>query len=207
MSLEIWLTFVMTSSIILVIPGPTIIYVVGQSLAHGRRASLPLSIGVILGDAVCIMFSLLGLSALLSIFSSTFIVVKYVGAVYLAYLGIKMIISNATIGDCKIQTKEFNSKILFRDVMFVNAFNPKGIIFFSAFMPQFVSGQDSVLLQLFMLSLTFLILALINVVFYSLLASRASELFASVKFTKMFNLTGGLSLLFAGICSATIERD
>ena len=83
MTLEVWLTFVFTATLILVIPGPTIIYVVGQSLTHGRKASMPLSLGVVLGDALCITLSLLGLSALLSMFSTAFIVVKYLGAAYL----------------------------------------------------------------------------------------------------------------------------
>ncbi|WP_022668078.1 LysE family translocator [Desulfospira joergensenii] len=206
MSFEVWLTFVVTALVILVVPGPTNIYVVGQSLAYGRKASVPLSIGVIVGDAMCITISLLGLSALLSVFSAIFMFIKYLGAIYLIYLGFKMVLLNTKLGPLKDQAKTYNSKVLFRDIFWVNALNPKGIIFYSAFMPQFVSTQSNIWVQFIVLALTFLGLALINVVFYSLVASKASELFQSRKLSKVFNLTGGLSLICAGVYSATIER-
>jgi homoserine/homoserine lactone efflux protein len=206
MSLDVWITFVFTATLILVIPGPTIIYVVGQSLTHGRKASVPLSIGVILGDAICISLSLLGLSAFLSIFSTAFIVVKYLGAAYLVYLGAKMLKSNSHLKIHQVESSNYNSKVLFRDVFWVTALNPKGIIFYSAFMPQFITTQNSAVFQFILLAMTFLCLALINVTSYSLLASKASDLFRSINFTKAFNLTGGLSLICAGIYSVTIER-
>lgn len=206
MSLEVWVTFVFTATLILVIPGPTIVYVVGQSLTHGRKASVPLSVGVILGDAICITLSLLGLSVFLSIFSTAFIIVKYLGAAYLIYLGVKMLKSNSHLNNNQIESSKYNSKALLRDIFWVNALNPKGIIFYSAFMPQFVVTQHGIIFQFILLAITFLCLALINVTLYSLLASRASELFRSIKFTKAFNVTGGLSLICAGIYSATIER-
>lgn len=206
MSVELWIAFVFTASLILVIPGPTIIYVVGQSLVHGRKAGIPLSIGVILGDALCITLSLVGLGTLLSFFSTAFLIVKYLGAAYLVYLGVKMIKTNSHIKPHQPDHSAFNSKTLFRDVFWVNALNPKGIIFYSAFMPQFITTQSSIPSQLILLSGTFLCLALINVTLYSLLASKASEALRSTKFTKAFNLTGGISLICAGIYSATVER-
>lgn len=206
MSLETWFAFVLTASIILVIPGPTIIYVVGQSLAHGRKASIPLSTGVILGDAICITLSLIGLSTLLSLFSSAFVVIKYLGAAYLIYLGIKMVFSTTNLSNRRVVTSSYNSKTLFRDVFLVNALNPKGIVFYSAFMPQFITSQHNVSFQLTLLAITFLGLALINVMFYSLLAAKANELFTSVKFAKGFNFAGGLSLICAGLYTATIEK-
>jgi threonine/homoserine/homoserine lactone efflux protein len=206
MSFEIWLTFVVTASVILVVPGSTNIYVVGQSLAYGRRASVPLSMGVIVGDAMCITISLLGLSALLSVFSAIFIIIKYIGAMYLICLGFKMVLSNTNSGTLKNDARTYNSKVLFRDIFLVNALNPKGILFYSAFMPQFVSIQSSILVQFIVLASTFLGLALITVVFFSLVASKVSELFQSRKISKAFNLAGGLCLICAGVYSATIER-
>ena len=206
MTLEVWLTFVFTAAIILVIPGPTIIYVVGQSLTHGRKAGLPLSIGVISGDTVCIILSLMGLSALLAIFSTAFLVIKYIGAAYLVYLGVRMIISNTKLNAQEVVVSTYNSKTIFREVFLVNALNPKGIVFYSAFMPQFVNPQHNMFFQFCLLAISFLFLALINVVSYSLLASKTNELFKSIKITRAFNLTGGLSLICAGFYSATLEK-
>lgn len=206
MTIEIWLTFVVTATVILVIPGPTIIYVVGQSLAHGKKACLPLTAGVVSGDALCIFASLLGLSTLLTLFSTAFLVIKYSGAAYLIYLGIKMIRSNLEIDSRHNRPSKYSAKSIFRDVFLVNALNPKGIIFYSAFMPQFVDPAQNMIPQLLLLATSFLFLALINVVGYSLLASRINNLFMSGRFTRTFNLTGGLSLICAGLYSATLEK-
>lgn len=206
MTIEVWLTFVLTASIILVIPGPTIIYVIGQSLTHGKKASIPLSIGVVSGDALCISLSLLGVSALLTLFSAAFLIIKYLGAAYLIYLGIKMLSANTNVNSKKAETSFYDSRSIFRDVFLVNSLNPKGIIFYSAFMPQFVNSQQNMLLQFGLLAITFLILALINVVSYSLLADKARNLFNSRSFAKRFNLSGGLCLIFAGLYSATVNE-
>lgn len=206
MSIEIYFTFVLTATWILIIPGPTNIYVVGQSLAHGRKASMPLSIGVISGDAICITLSLLGLSATLSLCSAAFIAIKYLGAAYLVYVGIKMLFGSSNSNLNQTQEKSYNSRALFRDVFFVNALNPKGLIFYSAFLPQFVISEHNIPIQFAILASTFLSLALIIVVVYSLLASKASELFKSLKFIKAFNTTGGFGLICTGIYSTTIER-
>ncbi len=206
MTFEIWLTFVITASVIIVIPGPTNIYIVGQSLNYGKKASIPLSIGVISGDALCISLSLLGLSALLSLFSTAFVVMKYCGAAYLVYLGIKMLVVNSKIKPEKFLNSSYSSKSIFRDVFLVNSLNPKGIIFYSAFMPQFVNPQHNIAFQFTILSFTFIILALINVVVYSLLADKVRDIFKSNTFLRTFNLAGGLGLICSGLYSATIEE-
>lgn len=207
MSIHIWLAFVLTASLILIVPGPTIIYVVGQSLKYGHRASLPLSIGVILGDALCIVLSLIGLSLFLTVFSAAFVLIKFIGAGYLIYLGIKMFTSDSKVHTQQADSYDFNSKKLFKDVFLVNALNPKGIVFYSAFMPQFVVSQTDVVYQFSILAVTFLCLAFINVTLYSLLAAKTSQWFKNVKFLRAFNVTGGLFLVGAGLYTATVKRS
>ncbi len=206
MTFEIWLTFVITASIIIVVPGPTNIYIVGQSLNHGKKASIPLSAGVITGDALCISLSLLGVSALLSLCSAVFAVIKYCGAAYLIYLGIKMLIENSKIKPQKTLYNSYSSKEIFRDVFLVTSLNPKGIIFYSAFMPQFVNPLQNITVQFITLSITFMLLALLDVVGYALLADKVRDYFKSNTFIKTFNVTGGLGLIGAGLYSATIEE-
>ena len=205
MTFEIWLTFVVTASIIIVVPGPTNIYIVGQSLNHGKKASIPLSAGVITGDAFSISLSLLGVSALLTLCSTVFAVIKYCGAAYLIYLGIKMLIENTKIKPQKSPGTSYNSKAIFRDIFLVNSLNPKGIIFYSAFMPQFVNVQQNVAIQFVILSSTFILLALLNVVGYSLLADKVRDSFKSNTFIRTFHVTGGLGLIGAGLYSVAIE--
>jgi threonine/homoserine/homoserine lactone efflux protein len=207
MTFEVWLTFVITASVIIVVPGPTNIYIVGQSLNHGKKASIPLSAGVITGDALCIFLSLLGVSALLSLCSAVFAVIKYCGAAYLIYLGTKMLIENSKIRPQKSLHISYSSKDIFRDVFLVTSLNPKGIIFYSAFMPQFVNPQQNITGQLITLAITFMLLAIINVIVYSLLADKARDYFKSNTFIKAFNLTGGLGLIGAGLYSATVKEE
>ena len=91
MPLELWLAYVATSAIILAIPGPTILLVLSYSISQGRSATMPLVAGVALGDAVAITLSLIGLGTLLATSALWFTVIKWLGGLYLIYLGIKLI--------------------------------------------------------------------------------------------------------------------
>ncbi len=206
MTIEIWITFVITAIIILIIPGPTIIFVIGQSLVHGRKVGIPLSAGVVLGDATCILLSLLGLSTFLSMFSAAFSIVKFLGAAYLIYLGISMIKSNTKLRRTHLHEEKYNAKSVFRDVFLVNALNPKGIIFYSAFMPQFVNPSGNIIMQFTILGITFLLLAFANVIFYSLLAAQMNNFFQTKISTSIFNLSGGICLICAGLYAATVNQ-
>ncbi len=206
MTFEMWLTFVITASIVIVVPGPTNIYVINQSLNHGKKASIPLSAGVIIGDVLCISLSLLGVSALLALCSTVFVVLKYCGAAYLIYLGINMLIENGKIKPQKSLDTSYSSRTIFRGVFLLTSLNPKGIIFYSAFMPQFVNPQQNIAIQFIILSSTFMLLALLNVVGYSLLADKIRDSFKSITLVKTFNVAGGLGLIGAGLYSATIEE-
>ena len=90
MSIELWLAFVAASAVLLIIPGPTILTVISYSIAHGRRANVPLVAAVALGDSTALVVSLLGLGALLATSAFWFTVVKWVGGLYLLYLGVKL---------------------------------------------------------------------------------------------------------------------
>jgi threonine/homoserine/homoserine lactone efflux protein len=83
MSLELWLAFVAASAVMLVLPGPTILTVISYSIAHGRRANLPLVAAVALGDSTALVLSLLGLGALLATSATWFTVIKWVGGLFL----------------------------------------------------------------------------------------------------------------------------
>ena len=90
MSFETWLAFVAASTILLMIPGPTILLVVSYALGQGWRTALPMSIGVALGDFTAMTLSMLGIGALLAASATVFTALKWIGAAYLIYLGIKL---------------------------------------------------------------------------------------------------------------------
>lgn len=203
MSLEMWLTFVVAATVILLIPGPTILFVVTQSLTHGRRATLPLVAGVGAGDLVCIALSLVGLSAILAVSATLFTVLKMAGALYLVWLGIGMLRKERLIEDIPVAAPP--SKHLFSRVLTVTALNPKGIIFNSAFMPQFVSPEGDTVTQLSILAATFLLLAMLNALAYSLLASKIAGWFSRSSRQRWLSVSGGLALIGAGAVTAATK--
>src|SRR4029453_9237914 len=91
MSLQLWLAFAAASAVLLIIPGPTILTVISYSVAHGRRANVPLVLAVALGDSTALALSLLGLGTLLAASAFWFSLVKWVGGLYLVWLGAKLL--------------------------------------------------------------------------------------------------------------------
>lgn len=203
MSFELWIAFVLTASVILLIPGPTIIYVVVQSLVNGRKVTPALVAGVLTGDAVCISLSIIGLSTLLALSSALFTTFKFIGAAYLVWLGVEMMRKGNVMFELGDNQHQTGPAELYKKVTAITALNPKGIIFFSAFMPQFVNPETSVSPQLAILTVTFLILALVNALFYSLLAGRVSHYFKNEKYKKWIGISGGMALIGAGAVTAS----
>lgn len=198
MSIEHWFAFVVASSILLIIPGPTILTVISYSLSHGRRAQVPLIAAVALGDTTALILSLAGLGALLATSAWLFILVKWVGGLYLIYLGIKLIRAPSLAVNNEAPDKLDSSWTLFANTWLVTALNPKGIIFFVAFLPQFVNPLGKITTQLWMLSVTFVMLATLNALLYALFAGQARRLLSSPKAQRRFNIGGGTLLTIAG---------
>jgi len=206
MTLETWLAFVAASIILLIIPGPTILAVVSYSLTHGKRANVALVSAVALGDSTALAASLLGLGALLSTSAIWFTVVKVVGGVYLLYLGIKLLRSRASPLETKEPTHMESGWRLFLNTYLVTAFNPKGIVFFVAFLPQFIASEANPTSQLWILAVTFVALATVNACSYAIFASSARKLLASARAQQRFNLIGGLLLSAAGVWALFARR-
>ena len=162
MNIESYIPFVLATTLILVIPGPTIILVISQAVTHGRRSVVPLVAGVLLGDFTAMMFSLLGLGAVLSASATLFGVFKWIGALYLFYLGIKLWKANPKKQSAQNYKQKASVKSLFQSSYIVTALNPKGIAFFVAFLPQFINPIKPVFPQLTLLCGTFLFLAILN---------------------------------------------
>ncbi|OQA34508.1 MAG: Homoserine/homoserine lactone efflux protein [Betaproteobacteria bacterium ADurb.Bin341] len=199
MSLELWLAFVLASAVVLVIPGPTILTVISYSLVHGRRVRLPLVAAVALGDSTALVLSLLGLGALLATSAFWFGAVKTVGGLYLLYLGIKLLRAGVTVAEVQTPAVPTSGWKLFGNTWLVTALNPKGIVFFVVFLPQFVQPGAQVGQQLWILATTFVLLATLNAMLYAVFAASARQVLASARAQRRFNLTGGLLLAGAGV--------
>ena len=206
MSLQIWLAFVAASAVVLVIPGPTILTVISYSISHGRRANVPLVAAVALGDSTALVFSLLGLGALLAASVFWFTVIKLAGGLYLLYLGVRLL--RAGVGPAEIATPAPPDSTwrLFANTYLVTATNPKGIMFFVAFLPQFINHAGPATPQLWLLATTFVIMAIVNASLYAMFASSARRLLDSARAQRRFNLAGGSLLSAAGIWALMARR-
>jgi homoserine/homoserine lactone efflux protein len=205
-SIELWLAFVAASVILLIIPGPTILTVISYSVAHGRRANVALVAAVALGDSTALALSILGLGALLATSAFWFTVIKTVGGVYLVYLGVKLLRAGVSPVDASASTMPGSRWRLFANTYLVTALNPKGIIFFVAFLPQFIDPGASSNRQLWVLAITFVTLATINATLYAVFAASARRLLASPRAQRRFSVAGGSLLSVAGVWALLAKR-
>jgi threonine/homoserine/homoserine lactone efflux protein len=208
MSAEIWLAFVAASAVLLVIPGPTILTVISYSITHGRRANIPLVAAVALGDSTALVMSLLGLGALMAASAFWFSVIKWTGGLYLLYLGIKLLRAGISPAQLLAEPAAPDSQWkLFANTYLVTAFNPKGMVFFVAFLPQFINPNADVSRQLWILAVTFVAMATINATLYTTFASSARRLLASPRAQRRFNIAGGSLLSAAGVWALLAKRS
>ncbi|MEE9336184.1 MAG: LysE family translocator [Granulosicoccaceae bacterium] len=212
MAIELWLAFVLASCVLLIIPGPTILTVISYSIAHGKRANVPLVAAVALGDSTALLLSLAGLGAVLATSAWMFTAVKVVGGLYLIYLGVKLLLAKTSpIQSTEAQADEATPMKsrwkLFANTWLVTALNPKGIIFFVAFLPQFIDKMSAVVTQLWVLSVTFVALASLNACLYAVFASGARKLLSSPAAQRRFNIGGGTLLTIAGGWALTAQRS
>jgi threonine/homoserine/homoserine lactone efflux protein len=206
-SIQVWFAFVGTSILLLAIPGPTILAVISYSVSQGRRANIPIVAGVALGDSTALALSLLGLGALLAASSFWFTVIKMLGGLYLLYLGIRLLRAGVTPGKTVEAAAPMPRWKLFANAYLVAAFNPKGVVFYVAFLPQFVNPSVDVARQLWVLALTFVALAITNASLYSVFAASARNFLTSPRAQRRFNLAGGSLLSAAGIWALTAKRS
>jgi len=207
MNIELWLAFVAASSILLVIPGPTILTVLSYSLARGPSAIVPLVAAVALGDATALFLSLLGLGALLATSALWFTAIKWIGGLYLLYMGVSLIRAGTSSLELSTPNAIQSKWRLFFNTWLVTALNPKGIIFFVAFLPQFINTTAPASRQLWVLSVTFVALATINACAYAIFADRAKNLLSSTRARKRFNVTGGALLSVAGLWALSAKHS
>lgn len=207
MSFELWLTFVAASTALLLIPGPTVLLVLSYAMSKGRSVAIASAAGVALGDLLAMSASLAGLGALVLTSATLFTLLKWVGAVYLVWLGIKLIRSAPSGGLELPQGAEVTGAHVFRHAAAVTALNPKSIAFFIAFVPQFLTPAQPLLPQFAILIATFVSLGALNALAYALLADRLRRGIARPSIITWITRTGGGALIGMGILTATLRRS
>jgi threonine/homoserine/homoserine lactone efflux protein len=198
MSLTHWLAFFAASNLLLVVPGPTVLVVVSYALGHGRRPAAAVVAGVTLGDFTAMTCSMLGLGAILAASAFVFTGLRWLGGLYLIYLGIKLWRTQIAAPDAAT-APALSLKRIFAHAYAVTALNPKSIIFFIAFVPQFIDTARPFVPQVVILEATFVILAALNAALYGWLAAKAREKLKNPRIQRVVNRTGGAALMGAGV--------
>lgn len=207
MDLLLWMTFVGATLLLLIIPGPTVVLVLTYALTQGRRVAVASAAGVALGDFIAMTASLVGLGGLVLASSTLFVALKWVGAAYLVWMGIGMIRSAGSAKAIQIEdAPQLSAGAVFRNAAVVTALDPKGIVFFIAFVPQFIRTDAALARQFAILIATFVSLATINVLVYALLADRLRVTISRPSVLAWMTRIGGGVLIAMGVLTATLRK-
>lgn len=210
MSADRLLAFAAVSFLLIVVPGPSVLFVVGRALAHGRRAALTTVVGNTLGAYTLVVAVALGIGSVVERSVLVFTVLKLAGAAYLVYLGIKAIRQRTALQAAFTGTDGGTHGALrtLGEGYAVGVANPKTIVFFGAVLPQFVDrGQGHVAGQMLLLGLVFNIIAVLSDSVWGLAASGARTWFArSPRRLAMVGGAGGLAMIGLGVTVAATGR-
>jgi threonine/homoserine/homoserine lactone efflux protein len=198
------LLFVTSSIVFLLIPGPAVLYIVGRSVGHGRAAGLVSAMGITTGTLFHIAAATFGLSALLVSSAPAFQFVKYLGAAYLVYLGIRVLRRGDAQWTTSANGDEGRLRRIFGQGVLVNLLNPKTALFFLAFLPQFVDpARGHVGLQIFELGVLFALMGWCSDSMWALAAGTvAQRLRESASLRRVQRTASGGVLIALGLASA-----
>ena len=197
--------FLIASFILAVTPGPGVLYIVTRSLTQGRRFGLASVAGVALGNLGNAVGASIGLAAVFAVSAVAFTVVKYLGAVYLLYLGFQAIRAPRT-GEATAAPAPGSLGRIFRDGFVVALLNPKTAVFFAAFLPQFMNAQTPAIVQSVTLGSIFVAIAALTDTVYVLAAGALAPALVRARGVRAAGryLTGGA---FIGLAVYTVARD
>ena len=199
--------FALASFLLIIVPGPAVLYVVTRSIAQGRRAGIVSMLGVETGGLVHVAAAAIGLSALVASSAAAFTVVKFAGAAYLIFLGVRRLVSrDEALPEVKVSGR--SDRQLYAQGVVVNVLNPKTAVFFLAFLPQFVDpARGAVTLQFLVLGLVFVAVAVLSDGAYALVAGTAGDwLRGSERVRRWLSRFSGVVFLGLGVTAALSGR-
>ena len=204
-SLSTYAIFIATCLALLAIPGPAVLYVVSRSIDQGRRAGLASVLGIFSGTVTHVTLATVGLSSLILASRIAFDAVRYVGAAYLVYLGVRRLLTRHVEEEVAGRPPR-TARDLYTQGLIVNLLNPKTIVFIFAFIPQFVDlGAGHVWFQVMVLGLTFALLGLASDSLYAVVAGTvADRLRGTPLVARVERWFGGTVLIGLGVASAVV---
>ena len=207
MSLETWIAYAAATEILLLIPGPTVLLVVGYALTRGPAPALWAVAGSCLATTVAFIVAFAGLGAVLSASATAFMVMKWIGAAYLVYLGVQMWRAKADdLLEAGEQPAAPRQRSTFWHGFLTTLLNPKVVVFLVAFVPQFMNPAAPALPQAVIMTATFVGLAFLSDGAYALFAAKARQSFLGGRAMKWVQRAGGTLLIGAGFLTAAAKR-
>lgn len=203
MPLELYLAYVVACVLIAIIPGPTVTVIIGNSLKHGPRAGLLNVAGTQLGLALMMLTLVVGLSSVIAAMGSLFDWLRYAGAGYLVWLGWKLLRSPDVLADESAASAPRGG--FFLQGFLVIMANPKALLFFGAFIPQFIDPKGHYVAQIALLGVTAMLIALVSDGAYAVLVGRAGVLL-SRKRVRLVSRLSGACLIGGGLWLALTRR-
>jgi len=192
-------------------PGPSVLYVTSQGVSSALRTALASSLGILTADAFYILLSITGLTAVLIASYELFLVIKWIGAVYLVYFGLRLIRIGLTSPDTAGVTAAAKNPGPARNAFFggfvVHASNPKALLYFGSLVPQFVDQSHPLVGQLLALTVVHLVSASSVLAVYSVLAARFRGSATNARVRRVFHVTTGSFLVGAGVSLALARKS
>ncbi len=206
MNSDLFIAFVLATTALILIPGPNVTLIVATSLTYGARRALMTVAGTSSAMVIQLAITALGMTSLMLVLSDWFEWLRWAGVVYLIYLGIQRWRARS-VGLEEYAARPASLKMLYGRGFFVSATNPKTLLFYAAFLPQFVDPQSPPTPQLFLLSATFLVIATVLDSSYALLAGRVRGLLRGQRRARLRNRLTGSLLIGAGVGLALARRS
>ena len=206
MTFEVWMTFVLASSALMLIPGPTMLFMIGVALSDGLKQALSALPGLAVGLFASITISLSGAGVLLLASAQLFIALKLVGAGYLIFLGVRLWMSKPQVhlveaGNSQSQTK------LFWPAFLVTVLNPKALNFYITFLPQFIDANAAIAQQFIVLGATFFVVALIAAILSAFAGSSLRYGVKNASAVQLLNQCGASAMVASGVLTASSVRN
>jgi threonine/homoserine/homoserine lactone efflux protein len=207
MTWQIWLLFVATEAVLSMTPGPAVLYVLSQAIRRGPSKAVWGSLGILSANAIYFALSATSLGAVIVASYRLFFLIKWMGAAYLVYLGLSSFFGKRSILALPgADTGSDSGRRILRDGFFLQAANPKALLFFTAILPQFIDAHHNVALQILLLGFSSILVEFVILFTYGQLAGRALATARSPRFEKITNRVAGSLLIGAGLGLASLRR-
>jgi threonine/homoserine/homoserine lactone efflux protein len=204
---ETWLLFVITEGVLSVTPGPAVLFVLSQGIRRGARKAVWGSLGILSANAMYFALSATSVGAVIAASYNLFSIVKWAGAAYLIYLGVKCFISKSSVLTLpEEQSRAHTNLRAWRDGFVLQGANPKALLFFTAILPQFIDPSQSIVAQVIVLGTSSIVLEFVILLAYGQLAGRSLSMLNHPRFETISNRIAGVLLIGAGLGLARTGR-